>query len=73
MGEIEVPVLIMAGEGSATITPDLARRQASEFPRAGVDIVPDAGHFLPMERPELVADRVRRFVETVGAHKRTRG
>ena len=73
MGEVEIPVLIMAGEQSATITPELARRQASEFPRAGVDIVPDAGHFLPMERPELVADRVRRFVETVGADKRTRG
>lgn len=65
--EIEVPVLLMSGEESDTITPDFARRQADEFVRAGVEVVPDAGHFLPMERPGLVAERVRRLVEVTGA------
>jgi pimeloyl-ACP methyl ester carboxylesterase len=62
---IDVPVLLMAGEQSDTIPPDLAREQAAQFVRAGVEIVTDAGHFLPMERPDLVAERVRRFVETM--------
>jgi len=63
LGEIEIPVLILAGDLSDTITADLARLQAGQFRSAGVEIVPDAGHFLPMEKPELVADRVRRLVE----------
>ncbi|HUF16315.1 MAG TPA: alpha/beta hydrolase [Acidimicrobiia bacterium] len=67
VGSVEVPVLLMTGEGSDTITPEFAREQAARFPRAGVEIVSGAGHFLPMERPGLVADRVRRLLETVGS------
>lgn len=66
LGSIEVPVLVLAGEHSDTVTPDFARRQAGRFPRAGVEIVADTGHFLPMERPDLVADRVRRLVDPAG-------
>lgn len=63
LGSIDVPVLLMSGETSDTITPDFAREQAGRFPRAGLEIVGDTGHFLPMERPEIVAERVRRFLE----------
>lgn len=66
LAEVEVPVLVLAGEASDTITPDVARRQAAEFSRAGVEIVPGSGHFLPMERPDLVARRARRLAETIG-------
>lgn len=65
VGSVDIPVLLMSGELSDTISPDLARDQAAQFGRAGVEIVPDIGHFLPMQRPELVAERVRRFVEAV--------
>jgi pimeloyl-ACP methyl ester carboxylesterase len=67
IGSIEVPVLLMSGERSETITPDRAREQAARFVRAGVEVVAGAGHFLPMEMPGLVADRVRRLVKTLGA------
>lgn len=67
LGEIEIPVLLMSGEHSDTISPGFAREQADRFPRAGVEIVPDTGHFLPMERPDLVAERVRRLVEVTVA------
>lgn len=63
LGSIEVPVLLMAGELSDTITPDFAREQAGQFPRAELEIVPDTGHFLPMERPDVVAERVHRMVD----------
>lgn len=63
LGSIEIPVLLMAGEHSDTVPPEVARQQAAQFLRAGVEIVPDTGHFLPMERPDVVAERVRRFVE----------
>lgn len=65
LGSIDVPVLILSGEHSDTVSPDFARQQAARFPKAGLEIVADTGHFLPMERPELVADRVRRLVEVV--------
>lgn len=64
---IDVPVLLISGERSDTIDPDLARDQAARFERAGVEVVPDAGHFLPMDQPSLVAARVRRLVEAMGA------
>lgn len=62
LAEIEIPVLLMSGEHSDTISPEFAREQARRFTRAGVEIVPGTGHFLPMESPRVVADRVRRLV-----------
>lgn len=69
LAQIEIPVLLMSGERSDTISPRIARKQADQFPRAGVEIVPDTGHFLPMENPEIVAERVRRLVEATGASR----
>ncbi len=62
LGEIEIPVLILAGETSEPIPPEFAREQTAQFQRAGLEVVPGAGHSLPMEEPELVAERVRRLV-----------
>jgi pimeloyl-ACP methyl ester carboxylesterase len=61
MVEVEIPVLIMAGESSEMLGHDLVRAQAGQFQRAGFEFVKDAGHFLPMERPELVAERALRL------------
>lgn len=63
LGSIDIPVLVMSGEQSDTISPDFARKQAAQFPSAGLEIVPNTGHFLPMERPGLIAERVKRLVE----------
>lgn len=65
LGQIEIPVLVMSGEHSTTISPRMARDQADQFPRAGLEVVEGAGHFLPMEMPGLVAERVQRMVEAV--------
>lgn len=64
LGEIEIPLLVLSGQNSDTIAPEFARTQAAQFASAGVEIVPDAGHFLPMEKPDLVADRVARIAGT---------
>lgn len=65
LDSIEIPVLLLHGAESDTVTPDLARAQQSRFVRAGLDSVEGAGHFLPMQLPDLVADRVRRLAESV--------
>lgn len=63
LGEVQVPALVLCGEESDTISPDLAHAQAANMGSAGVELVPGTGHFLPMEHPELVAERVRRLAE----------
>lgn len=65
LDSIEIPVLLLYGAESDTITPDLARQQRDRFVRAGLESVEGAGHFLPMQSPNLVSDRVRRLAETV--------
>lgn len=62
LSSIEIPVLAMYGKDSDTIDDALARAQVSQFRRAGLEIVEGAGHFLPMEMPGLVADRVSRLL-----------
>lgn len=61
--KIRVPVLHLAGATDGCITPSLGRGQerffAGEF-RA--DIVPGAGHFLHLERPDDVNARVLRWL-----------
>jgi pimeloyl-ACP methyl ester carboxylesterase len=65
LGAIEVPVLLLNGADSDTITPDLARQQQQRFVKAGLETVEGAGHFLPMQMPNLVSDRVRRLASVL--------
>ena len=65
LNSIEIPVLLLYGSESDTITPDLARKQQARFVRAGLESVEGTGHFLPMQLPNLVSDRVRRLAETL--------
>lgn len=58
LNEIVPPTLIMAGEKSETHPPHFVESLAARMRRAGFEIVRGTGHFLPMEKPELVARRV---------------
>jgi pimeloyl-ACP methyl ester carboxylesterase len=54
-----MPTRIMIGAGDPVIRPfllDGAEREADDLV---VEIVPDCGHFVPEERPALVAERAR--------------
>ena len=61
LSEVKAPTLVMSGALSDTHNEAVIRELASRFPSAGIEIVPGVGHFLPMEMPDLVADRVRRL------------
>lgn len=73
LADIEIPVLVLAGEMSDTTPPEFIRHQAAQFRHAGLEIVPGAGHFLPMERPDLVAQRVARVSRWKGVEPRSEG
>jgi pimeloyl-ACP methyl ester carboxylesterase len=58
-GRLPMPTRIMVGAGDPAIPPFLlegAERGADDL---AVEIVPDCGHFVPEEQPELVAQRAR--------------
>lgn len=58
LGEVANPVVLVAGEDSDSHHgPYLSQLQA-RFPRAHLEVIPDAGHLVPMERPDVVADLV---------------
>ena len=61
LGNLEIPVTILAGGTSETHPLDFVRLLASRIPNSDYEIVPGTGHFLPMEMPELVADRIEKL------------
>ena len=52
---IAVPTLAAAGAGDQLTPPDLSAEIAGLVPGAGLHVVEDAGHLLPMERPDAAA------------------
>jgi pimeloyl-ACP methyl ester carboxylesterase len=58
---LHVPTLVLAGARDLTIPPTLLRGYQPYADAMAVEVVPNAGHFLPEERPTLVAERARVF------------
>jgi pimeloyl-ACP methyl ester carboxylesterase len=54
---LRCPVHLLVGEKNSTVAAQLGRFRKSA-PHAHVEIVPGTTHFIPMEQPELVADRI---------------
>jgi 2-succinyl-6-hydroxy-2,4-cyclohexadiene-1-carboxylate synthase len=54
LGELEMPVTLVAGERDAKFRA-IAERMAERLPRPDVVLIPGAGHAAQLERPELVA------------------
>ncbi|MEU4512257.1 alpha/beta fold hydrolase [Nonomuraea wenchangensis] len=60
--EVSVPVQVLLGARSALLDAQaLAARLADVAPSWRVEIVPGTGHSLPVEAPELVAERILGF------------
>jgi 2-succinyl-6-hydroxy-2,4-cyclohexadiene-1-carboxylate synthase len=53
LGSVAVPVNVMAGALDLKFT-GLARQMAQSLPRARLEIVPGAGHNIPLERPSAI-------------------
>jgi pimeloyl-ACP methyl ester carboxylesterase len=58
----KIPLLIMFGARSDSLGATLSGKIANQLRTAQVIDVPDAGHFLPMEKPEYVADEAVKFL-----------
>ncbi|WP_433433673.1 alpha/beta fold hydrolase [Nonomuraea sp. CA-141351] len=59
-------LFLLAGRSALHKSRQVADRLARVMPTARVEIVPGAGHALPMDRADLVAERILRFVAAGG-------
>lgn len=59
---IRVPTLLVWGAGDGVVKPSYGEAYASLIPDARFELVPQAGHFPHLERPEIVLDLIRRFL-----------
>jgi 2-succinyl-6-hydroxy-2,4-cyclohexadiene-1-carboxylate synthase len=67
LGEIDVPVLLMAGEHDSKFSALAYRLAAGIGHGAGISFVPGAGHAAHLERPRSVATILSRFLATLPA------
>jgi pimeloyl-ACP methyl ester carboxylesterase len=58
---LEVPTLLLVGERDAVIPTRAVREQAARADALELELVPETGHFIVDEKPELVADRTLAF------------
>jgi pimeloyl-ACP methyl ester carboxylesterase len=59
---LTAPTLVLWGAEDSLIPPVYARRWQELVSGATVEILPQAGHMLPYERPEAFVDAVSRFL-----------
>jgi pimeloyl-ACP methyl ester carboxylesterase len=61
---VVIPTLLMIGEQSpVTNAVRASERARGLMPNVEVEIVPDAGHMIPVESPQLFNERVLRFID----------
>jgi 3-oxoadipate enol-lactonase len=72
LGSIAVPTLVLHGEEDRMVPPENARLLAERIPGARLEVLPDAAHLLPTDRPEADRAVVRFVLEEVGAVSRQR-
>ena len=58
LGELRMPVVLIAGERDAKFG-GIAERMANAIPDATVEVVPGSGHAVHLERPDYVAALIR--------------
>lgn len=60
---MHIPVCAVAGGEDMSSTPTEMRVVAEQVPGAEFHLLPDAGHYAPLEQPEKVASLVRDFLD----------
>lgn len=60
---IEIPTLILVGEGDSITPPEIAREMAEMIEWASLVVIPEAGHLASLEQPDKVAHAMRLWLE----------
>jgi aspartate dehydrogenase len=67
LGEVRVPALVLCGEHDGVVGTSLSRDLATALPDARFASIPGAGHAPHIEQPDVVAQAIRAFLESVDA------
>ncbi len=59
-----MPTLLQCGAQDSWASPAQHAEMHQLVPRAALDVIPDAGHMAPMERPQAVADSLARWLRS---------
>jgi pimeloyl-ACP methyl ester carboxylesterase len=63
-GALKMPVLLLLGEAESMYDPRSAAERARKLiPHIEAEIIPDAGHMLITDQPELAANHILRFLQ----------
>jgi len=62
---VKVPTLIVVGEHDVITPPDSSRKMQAALPGSRLEIIPDAGHMAPVEKPEEFAKLLNTFVKAL--------
>jgi pimeloyl-ACP methyl ester carboxylesterase len=65
LDEIDVPVLVVHGDEDLSIDPERGEAMADGLPDGRLVRVPEAGHSANLERPTVVNDAIREFLDDV--------
>lgn len=65
LAQLELPVLVLCGRVDQVTPLALSREAAALIPGARLHIVEDAGHWTPLEQPEVVADQLGRLLDRI--------
>lgn len=60
-GEIRMPTLVLWGAQDGWLDPQFGQQLARAIPGARLSLIPGAGHFLPEDRPDVVAAELAAF------------
>lgn len=72
LGEVGSDITLVAGEHSDTHPGRFLAATAEQLGGGHVDVIPGASHFVPMERPDVVAAHVLRHLADSGQHSAPR-
>jgi len=64
IAEITTPTLILWGANDRFLEPKWADKLRRKFRDSMVEVIDPGGHFLPLDRPEEVAQAIKRFLTT---------
>jgi pimeloyl-ACP methyl ester carboxylesterase len=62
LGQIRIPVLVVAGDDDQITPPAGMQEMARAIPGARFVLIPEAGHLSPLEQPEPVNRAIERFL-----------
>ncbi len=62
-GGLQIPVLICSAENDRFFGPEVGKDLAAQIPKGEYICIPDAGHLMPLEKPELTEKIIRGFIE----------